>query len=304
MRARQPWLASRSGVAALLACGLLVLSAPVAAEPVDEAGGQLFASVATARRERFLHEVFEFTVSVYSRGLTMGREIALVNEETPGLQFGPFRDAGSGREEVNGRTYDVRRFVGRAETVAAGAYALRPTVRLTVVVPARGDGSPGRAEIRRTDLHPLASSLRVSALPEAGRPAAFGGAVGTFGFTASVRPTAVPAGEPVTLTMEIRGSGNIGPVAAPRVDGGAGFKAFEPRLLAKETGADGLSGRLAFEQTVVPLTAASTSLPAVRFAYFDPEQGGYREIVRGPFPLALRPSVRPAGAPPPEAPAA
>jgi hypothetical protein len=277
---------------------LLGWSAPARSSPAVEAGGQLFAGLTTLRQDRFLHEVFEFTVSIYSSGLTMGREIALLNEETPGLQFRPYRDQGSGREEVDGKVYDVHRFLGRAEAVAAGTFALRPTVHVSVVVPgrSRGAGSRGdpvssRAEIRQTELHPPPLTVRVLALPEAGRPAGFTGAVGSYSFTAGVRPAAVAAGEPVTLTLEIRGRGNIGSLAAPQVSAGDRFKAYEPKLLRKELSEDGSGGRLVFEQTLVPRSTASTPLPAVSFGYFDPERRSYQEIVRGPFPLEVRPGA-------------
>jgi hypothetical protein len=281
----------------LVAFAVVGLSADRAVSQTAEDGSQLFTEVTTQRQDRYQHEVFEFTVAVYSRGLTLGREIALVNEETPGLQFRPFRDQGGRREEIEGIVYDVRRFLGRAEAIATGTQTLRPTVRVSVVVPGKSRGAGSRrdrlspsAEIRQKELHPLPLALRIRPLPEAGRPTAFAGAVGSFAFSASVRPTSVAAGEPVTLAMEIHGSGNIGSLGAPQVFAGDRFRVYDPKLLRREISEDGAGGRLVFEQTLVPRSTTSDSVPAVTFAYFDPALQSYREVVRGPFVLDVRPS--------------
>lgn len=282
----------------LLALAVFALSPASGASQTLDGGSPLFASVTTERRDRFHHEVFEFTVSVYSRGLTLGREIALANEETPGLQFRPYQDLGTRHEEIEGKVYDVRRFLGRAEAGTVGTQTLRLSVHLSIVVPARGrggsrrDSDAARAEIREAELHPPPLAVRVRSLPEAGKPPAFAGAVGSFTFTASVRPQSVAAGEPVILTMEVRGNGNIGSLGAPHVAADEQFRLYEPKLLRREVSDDGSGGRLVFEQTIVPRSVSSTSAPAATFVYFDPDLQSYREIVRGPFALGVRPGVQ------------
>ena len=54
---------------------------------------------------------------------------------------------------------------------------------------------------------------------------------GSFTFTAAAKPTTVAAGEPVTLTMEIRGSGNVESLAAPAVAPDERFRIYEPKLI-------------------------------------------------------------------------
>jgi hypothetical protein len=128
---------------ALLAPAGHALAAPAGAEvaqPIPSA--LLHARLTTQRRDVVLQEVFDFTVSVYSRGLTMGREIALRNQETPGLAFFPYTDLGTGREVLDGKAYEVHRFRGSAQAVATGAFALQPEVSASVVLP-RQDGGPG-----------------------------------------------------------------------------------------------------------------------------------------------------------------
>jgi hypothetical protein len=292
---------------ALLAAAAPAFSSPQTGDGLDPGaprtgGGDdlLFARLAAARKELVLQEIFEFTLSVYSRGLNLGREIALVNEEAPGLNFLPFQDLGGGREAIDGRVFDVHRFLGRAQAVAAGTFRVQPTVRVSVVIPTRnrGGGSPenpppGRAEVRQADLRPNALAVNIRPLPEAGKPEGFTGGVGSFTFAVAARPATVAEGEPVTLTVEIRGRGNIESVAAPQARADGRFKIYEPKLLKREIGEDRSQGRLVFEQILVPRSTASTPLPALSFSYFDPARQAYRQIVAGPFPLLVTPAAHP-----------
>jgi hypothetical protein len=282
----------------------LALLAPAGRASAATAGGEatqpvpgalLYARLTTDRTDLHLQEVFSFTVSVYSRGVTMGREIALRNQDAPGLTFFPYADLGSGRETVNGKVFDVHRFRGDAQAVATGSVVLQPEVRASVVLPGgdRGvDAARGAAAVRQTELRPAGLPLKILPLPEAGKPEGFSGAVGSFTFSAAVRPAAAVVGEPVTLTMEIRGRGNLESVAAPQVAAGEQFRLYEARVLRREIGEDRVRGRVVFEQSVVPRSTSATSLPAVTFSYFDPDAGAYRRLVAGPFPLTVSPGAR------------
>ena len=261
----------------------------------------LFVRLTTERKQLFLQEVFDFNLSVYSLGLNMGREISLLNRETPGLNFFPYRELGGDREVINGRTFDVRRFLGRAQAVAAGSHGIQPAVRAAIVVPPRSRGArsgsqvSGQAEVRQVDLTPNLLTVEVRPLPAEGKPEDFTGAVGSFEFNAAAKPAAVVAGEPVTLTMEIRGRGNVESVAPPQARGGDRFTVYEPKLLTREISEDRSRGRLVFEQVLVPRSTASTPLPAVVFSYFDPARRAYRRLTEGPFPLVVTPSAQPGG---------
>ena len=67
------------------------------------------------------------------------------------------------------------------------------------------------------------------ALPEDNRPDDFSGAIGQFDFQASVAPLQVKAGDPLTLKMDIKGSGNFKNLKMP-VFKAPGFKSYEPQI--------------------------------------------------------------------------
>jgi hypothetical protein len=93
----------------------------------------------------------------------------------------------------------------------------------------------------------------------------------------------------VTITMTIDGEGNYESVHAPTLTADAAqFKAYAPQ--AKNAGAGEASQRKMFEQVLIPLDPSVTEIPAVRFSFFDPTQGQYETITKGPFPLLVKPA--------------
>jgi hypothetical protein len=126
------------------------------------------------------------------------------------------------------------------------------------------------------------ASWPVVALPEVGRPLDFGGAIGQF--EASVhtdRDTAVE-GEPLRLTLEVRGSGNFGAFAAPRLDRQNEFRVVGSLA---QPGADHL--RVTYD--LLPTSKRVVQTPHVELAYFDPTPPGeYRRAVAAPVPLRWR----------------
>ena len=118
--------------------------------------------------------------------------------------------------------------------------------------------------------------VEVLPLPENGQPAAFYGAVGDYTISVSARPRSVPVGDPVTVVLEIAGTGNIGAVTMPLLPELDGFEAYEPkRSLVEELTGNQYGGKAAFEYILIPQHGGQLEIPSVSFAYFDPETGEY-----------------------------
>ncbi len=137
--------------------------------------------------------------------------------------------------------------------------------------------------------------VTVKPLPAEGRPADFSGAVGEFDLTARLSHREVAAGDPVTLTIEVRGRGNFRSMGPPAFAGPLdGFKAYDPERREKlDTTAEGLFGTITYTQALVPEKAGSTEVPAVAFSFFDAAAGRYRSLRSGPFPLDVAESKGP-----------
>ena len=136
--------------------------------------------------------------------------------------------------------------------------------------------------------------ISVKPLPEEGRPVSFSGAVGSFDFQAGVAPLKVKAGDPVTVTMKVSGHGNIEQIKIPRFPELPEFKGYEPQSRAEIKQAEGkTSGEKIFEKVLVAKKEGMYQIPELSFSYFDPQEGVYRTITRGPFSVYVEKGLKP-----------
>jgi hypothetical protein len=171
-----------------------------------------------------------------------------------------------------------------------------PAVRMRLSV-AGGAGffaDPRESVVERAT-RPIA--LEVEPLP--GEPG-FQGAVGRFKVTALLDREAVSLGEAANLRFSLEGTGNLkwvdqGPeVKVP------GAKVYPPQVKSDlKPGPRGIQGSKTWEFVVVPETAGSLEVPALPFAYFDPQAGRVVRVQTRPLPLRVEGAVAAAGVPPP-----
>jgi hypothetical protein len=133
--------------------------------------------------------------------------------------------------------------------------------------------------------------LMVKALPAEGRPADFNGAIGVYSIRASARPTEVPAGDPITLNIEIRGTGPLERLSPPRLDQVEALKRdFE---ISGESLAGTVEGdRKVFSQTIRALREDVKEIPPVPMSYFSIDTGRYETSWSEPIPLSVKPAQR------------
>jgi hypothetical protein len=267
----------------------------------------LFAKITIDEPNVYNQQIFDVTFSIYSRGLNMARDIGLANMPSSGLSLGSFREIQGGREVVNNQVYDVRRFRGKAQALGSGTFKLEPVLQAQIIVPRerRRSRDPfgmfddsffdnpffGNVQTQPVNVKPEPVDISVRPLPTQGQPPSFAGAVGQFNFDVQAKPLDLNVGDPITLTMQIAGHGNIDAIGAPLVTGGDLFKTYEPKLLGKEGDEASGNGRKVFEQVIIPKSDAVKELPALTFSFFDPATGQYRTLTRGPFPLTVHPSA-------------
>ena len=121
-------------------------------------------------------------------------------------------------------------------------------------------------------------SLTIKPLPD-GAPADFGGAVGQFTLTSKIVPTTVAVGEPITWTLELRGTGNWPDVhGLPAREVSKDFKVLQPQ--AKRTPSEGklFDATLSEDAVLIPTKPGTYPLGPVSYSYFDPSSGTYRTV--------------------------
>ena len=148
------------------------------------------------------------------------------------------------------------------------------------------------AERTPTTLQAEPITLTVLPLPEAGRPADFSGAVGQLTLEVEVSPREVTAGDPVTVTTRVRGTGNLDGMKPPEVAPRAALKIYEPTEMPVLDATPPIRERR-FEQVVIPTEPGTVGLPPVSVAYFDPASESYRRASGTPVELTVRPGAEP-----------
>jgi hypothetical protein len=142
---------------------------------------------------------------------------------------------------------------------------------------------------QRVAFSAAAQSLNALPLPEAGKPATFSGAVGTFEMSMSAGPTNVAVGDPITIRAQIQGRGALDSFTLPDQPAWKDFKTYPPTAKVETTGNLGLEGIKSFEQVVVPQNTEIKELPAFEFSYFDPGKRAYATLRHPATAIIVRP---------------
>ena len=128
--------------------------------------------------------------------------------------------------------------------------------------------------------------ISVLDLPTENRPADFSGAIGTFSLAVAASPLDGKVGDPITLKMQLNGSGNFSLVKAPILTENKGWKVYPASGTVKELGSG--KGEKTFEQALIPTEQGLTAVPPVRFSYFDPKAEEYVTLTSDPVSLNLQ----------------
>ncbi|MDO9512889.1 MAG: BatD family protein [Bacteroidales bacterium] len=118
--------------------------------------------------------------------------------------------------------------------------------------------------------------LNVQALPEAGKPSDFSGAVGSFNFEAKVDRTELKANEAINLKITISGIGNIDLIDKFNITFPSDFETYDPKINTHTQITSGkLGGSKTFEYLLIPRNAGEFTIKPIEFSYYDPNQKKY-----------------------------
>jgi hypothetical protein len=104
-------------------------------------------------------------------------------------------------------------------------------------------------------------------------------------------------GDPITVKVQIAGTGALDSVTLPTQEGWQQFKLYPPTSEFQPGDPSGISGTKTFSLTAVPQNLEIKELPPFSFSFFDPNQKTYRTVTQPAIPLIVRPSA--ASLPPP-----
>lgn len=282
-------------------------------EEAKEAGGQenivdsldlkdrLFLTLKVDKNRAYVNEIIPVTIKFYGNNLNVS-DIQLPTFSQEGFSKAQFDEPKQYRERMGGLIFDVLEFKTTIFGTRAGDYKIGPAKlkcnlivrkRTRSVSPLEDDfmnepRSGGqyfddfftRFERYPVELKSDEAKIILSPLPGEGRPADFSGAIGDYQFIFQAGPKKVKVGDPVTLKMEINGTGNFNTVIIPKLDNTEGFRTYESQAKTEPK-------RKTFKQVLIPESDKIYQTPKATFTYFDPNKKEYRSITQGPLPLEV-----------------
>lgn len=253
----------------------------------------LFARLAADRENIYRDESFRLTLSIFSTGDTLARQVSLSGmPDAAQISLSTFDELANESAVIDGRVYDVRRYRSRCRPHTVGPIHLAPQLQGTLVRTTRN------YFLTQTQEQPVSIpvdplTLEIADLPQEGRPPSFSGAVGTFTFTAKAEPLEVAVGDLVTVTTTITGEGLPDQFLAPSIPPAPGLKVYEIKPVAVQSDTD----HRVFQQVVVAAEPYAKAIPALSFITFNPRVRRYQVLSAGPFPLVFHAERVPAAAP-------
>jgi len=124
-----------------------------------------------------------------------------------------------------------------------------------------------------------AKTINVKALPEAGKPIDFTGAVGKFDFKAIPSKTTLKNGESLDLVLSVTGTGNLKLFTLPKPEVPNALEMYDAVHDEKvNTPLSGMNGKISDSYTIVPQYKGDYVIKPMHFSYFDLGTGTYKTI--------------------------
>ena len=258
----------------------------------------LYAEIASTHSNPYVYEPFDLTLKLYIReGIQIDNSISILGGlPEQGIDGAPdWKRVHQEQQVIQGHIYTITTLKTTFQTITAGTFTFEPKVQLNLIVPRQdrrsyGFNDPffgdffGRQEHRPVKLECNTLNLPVRPIPQKNRPPTYTGAVGQFDFQASISPTELKTGEPITLTSHIKGIGNLDKITPPILATNTSYKLYHPRILPTAE-----NNALQFEQIIIPQSADLTQIPAIQFSYFNTQDESFHTLTAGPFAIKLSP---------------
>lgn len=121
-----------------------------------------------------------------------------------------------------------------------------------------------------------ALQIDVLPLPTQNQPENFSGAVGQFDASRTISSNNIAQGQSATMSIDIRGWGNLKAISPLKVELGNSVEGFEPEITdnPKKNG-ESYGGIRTFNYAVVPQKTGNIIIPPYEFVYFDPQEKTY-----------------------------
>jgi hypothetical protein len=209
-------------------------------------------------------------------------------------------ETSAGTLRLHGNT-ETRRLGGRAYLVISvtrtfvalkpGSYDLAPATSVVEEgIRWQRDFFGGRSatRVRKLRAKDRERHLEVRALPQEGQPESFAGAIGKgFSLEVTADRTVVKVGDPIRLTLTLRGEGNLASAGLGALSADGGLSSRQFRLPTDDATGVVEDGGKTFTRVVRVTDPSVSEIPSIAYSFFDPEAGAYRTVRSRPIALSV-----------------
>jgi hypothetical protein len=192
------------------------------------------------------------------------------------------------RENVNGVTF-ITKEIKKAVLIPqqTGDITIEPMdLDFTVALPVQNGWFTDYQNFKQ-NVQSNKLSVKVNPLP-GNQPTGFSGAVGSLKFTASMDKNQTKENEPVTLKIQISGTGNLKLLQQPSLNLPPSIDSFDPKVNENiSVTASGVSGSKTFEYLLIPRHEGEYKIPPVVFSYYNLEKKKYETFSSDEFVLKV-----------------
>ncbi|MCM2267209.1 MAG: BatD family protein [Elusimicrobiales bacterium] len=270
---------------------------PAAGQAQQPGAEQIFIKAEPDRRSAYPGEQINISVKFYT-SVPLSSNPQYVPPSFKNLIAEDLPPVRNGETEINGVRYAYSEIKAALFALSPGPAEIKP---LTVIaqIPSNEPVDPfdpnffqnlmamSGAQGKSKEFTTETITLDIKPLP-AGAPADFNGAVGAYSVTASADRSEARTGEAVNFSVTITGNGNLKAVTAPKLPDLPDFKVFDTMssLDVRKDG-DVISGKKTFTYVLVPRAEGRRSIPSIKFSFFDPKTGAYKETRTDPVVLLV-----------------
>jgi hypothetical protein len=195
---------------------------------------------------------------------------------------------------INGERYLINEEKKAIYPTEAGNLLIKPAYFLVEYLYKEDDGFGGifsqtRSEIKKFSTNPI----RISAKPlPANKPADFSGLVSSqVNLSANLSQTTAKVGDSLTLSLTLKGNGNINDVKVPEIDLKDNFKVYKDKPVERSYNqGDNIVSEKTFKYALVPLKAGSININPLKISYFNTRTKRFEYESSQPYKLNISPS--------------
>ena len=258
--------------------------------PPSLATNMAFLWLAFPKKEIYVGEAVVGELRLYLR-----QEVGNINNpQIPaitgdGFILGKYNQGQQFKRNVGNASFTVIPMPFAATAIKTGPLTVGPVNGSVTLLGGRTDFFGNYSQRVQATLSIEARTVQSLPLPVENTPPLFTGAVGNYTMTASVGPTNVATGDPITVRVQISGRGALDAINLPQDKTWDGFKAYPPTSSVEVSDQFGFQGTKTFEQILSPENSDVRELPGFSFSYFDPNVKQFRTLTHPATKLTVRP---------------